>query len=271
MRGPACASAPRARLALPVIVMLAALSFSVWASWASATHVRPKGATPKRDSLVISYKSCATPNSVHSGPLAYQSCVPQAPKSPWLTAGTPDANGLPTNFVGYTRLDVCPPPGGCSPGPPGADIEMTVAISDVRCTAAQNGNTPALCPSGPLGPFTGSVKANFPVQLTDHCNGATSPSCPAVAPPPPNSGTGPAPGPFSLPIGFNVPCAPGPPGSGSNCAMVSTFNVVIPGLVVSGTRGNFEIGRVTIDDGGPDGNAATTSSSRVRASSSPKP
>jgi hypothetical protein len=38
---------------------------------------------------------------------------------------------------------------------------------------------------------------------------------------------------------------------------VTTFNVVTPGFVVAGMKGNFEIGRVTVDDGGPDGSAAT--------------
>src|SRR3954470_162504 len=224
---------------------------------ASATHVRPKGATPKRDSLVISYRSCSSPNAMHSAPQSYASCTPQTATSPWLTAGTFDSNGLNSNFIGFTRLDVCPSPGGCSPGPPGADIKMTVAVSDVRCTAMQNGTTPGLCPSGALGPFTGSVKANFPAQLTDHCNGTTPPTCPGPGPPPPNAGTGPAPGPFSLPVGFVVPCALAGPGVGSTCALVSTYNVLIPGLVVAGMRGNFEIGRITVDDGGPDGNAAT--------------
>jgi hypothetical protein len=237
------------------VVVLVSIASLVGAQAASATHVRPQGATPKRDSLVISYKACAGPTLTHSAPMSYMSCPPAA-TSPWLTAGTPDSNSLPANFIGSTRLDVCPSPGGCAPGPPGADIHVQIAISDVRCTAAMNGSNPAKCPSGALGPYTGSVKANFPTQLTDHCNGAAAPPCPAPAPPPPNAATGP-PGGFTLPIGFIVPCAVGPPGQGATCGLVTTYNVVTPGIVVAGMRGNFEIGRVTVEDGGPDGNAAT--------------
>ena len=243
---------------VPVLLLLLSFAGLVCVDAAFGTHVRPKGATPKRDSLVISYKSCPAPNAVHSAPKGYGSCQPPTQKSPYLTAGTPDSpNGLPANFVGNTLMQVCAPPGGCAPGPPGADIKITVQVSDVRCTAALVGINPAVCPSGTFGAYTGSLGANFPEQLTDHCNGAAPPACPAPLPPPPNAGTGPSPGPFSLPVSFVVPCAAGPPGMGANCALVSTFNVLTPGFVVAGARGNFETGRVTVDDGGPDGNAAT--------------
>lgn len=244
------------RRSLPALIVIASLASLVFGQAAFATHIRPKGATPKRDSLAISFKSCASPSLVHSGPMSYPSCTP-APKSPFLTVGTPDANGLPVNFIGDTLLQVCAAPGGCAPGPPGADIKVNVSMTDIRCTATLAGSAPATCPSGPLGPFTGSVRAKFPVQLTDHCNGAAPPACPAPAPPPPNAGTGPGPGPFSLPAEFVVPCTPAGPGIGSTCGLVTTFNVVTPGFVVAGMRGNFEIGRVTVDDGGPDGNGAT--------------
>src|SRR3954465_10971367 len=193
------------RLALASAI--ATLLGLVIAQTAFATHARPRGATPERDSLAISYKSCGAPTLVHSAPSSYGSCTP-GQTSPFLTVGTPDANGFAPNFQGATTLTVCPAPGGCAPGPPGADIKVQVALTDIRCTATMNASNPAVCPSGALGPYTGSVRANFPSQITDHCNGAAAPPCPAPGPPPPNAGTGPSPGPFSLPVGFIVPCAP---------------------------------------------------------------
>jgi hypothetical protein len=174
-------------------------------------------------------------------------------KSPFLTAGTPDSpNALPANFIGYTLLNVCPVSGCTAP-----DIQVTVAVQDVRCTANLAGINPAVCPGGANGAYTGSLGANFPTQLTDHCNGTPAPPCPAPLPPPANAGTGPAPGPFSLPITFIVPCGPGGPAGSGICGLTSTYNALAPGLVVTGARQNYEIGRVTVDDGGPDGNAAT--------------
>jgi hypothetical protein len=243
------------RLALATAI--ASLLGLVIVQAALATHARPRGATPERDSLAISYRACGAPTLVHSAPSSYGACAP-AQTSPFLTVGTPDANGFAANFQGFTLLTVCPAPGGCAPGPPGADIKVQVSLTDIRCTAAMNGSNPAVCPGGALGPYTGSVRANFPSQVTDHCNGGgPPPPCPAPAPPPPNAGTGPSPGPFSLPVGFNVPCAVGPPGQGSVCGLVTTYNVLMPGFVVNNMRANIEVGRVTVDDGGPDGNAAT--------------
>ena len=249
-------------LALPRLLLLASLASLVglvFVQGASGIHVRPKGATPKRDSLVISYKSCASPNTTHSAPRSYSSCTPPVgQKSPFLTAGTPDSpNALAANFIGSTQLNVCGST-GCAPGPPGtSDIKVSVAVQDVRCTATLAGVNPAVCPGGPNGAYIGSLGANFPSQLTDHCNGTPAPACPAPAPPPANAGTGPAPGPFSLPVTFIVPCGPGGPAGSGICGLTSTYNAVTPGFVVTNARQNFEIGRVTVDDGGPDGNAAT--------------
>jgi hypothetical protein len=237
--------------------VLASLVSLAFAQSALATHVRPKGATPKRDSLVISYKPCTTPTGSHTGPQNYQSCLPQVPSSRWLTAGTPDANSLPANFTGFTKMDYCPPPSGCSPGPPGADIQITVNLMDIRCTAMQVSTNPAVCPSGTLGPFTGSVRARFPTQVTDHCNGSPAPTCPAPTPPPANSGTGPPVG-FNLVMAFVAPCAPAGPGIGATCGLVSTYNALVPGSVIAGARANVEVSRITVEDGGPDGNGATT-------------
>jgi hypothetical protein len=238
---------------------LAFLLSLTMASAAFADHVRPKGATPERDSLVIAYRSCANPDSVHGAPLTYRSCHPPVQASPWLTAGTPDSNGLPTNFVGSTRLDVCLAPTGCgAPFPTGEDIKIEISLTDVRCTGALASATPSVCPAGALGAYTGSVRAIFPLQITDHCNRPAPTAQPvATCPPPPGlSATGP-PGLYALPFPVDAGCAPVSAGGGSTCATTTTFNALVPGSIVAGQRANIEVGIVTVFDGGKDGDATT--------------
>ncbi len=251
---------PKPRLGVPALSLaLAGLIALILAQTAFGAYVRPKGATPKRDSLVIAYKPCGAPNSTHSAPFTYPSCNPPAQTSPWLTVGTPTANGLPANFIGSILLSVCLAPGGCPPGPPGADIKFAFSITDIRCTAALAGATPAVCPSGALGPYTGTVQPIMPLQITDSCNAVgppppPPPACPTPAPPPPNDATGPPPTPtfISFPPG-GVGCALAGPGVGSTCAITTTFNAMIPGAIVAGSKANIEIGQEIVNDGGMSG------------------
>jgi len=69
---------------------------------ASASHVRPKGATPMLVSLVPAYKVCTAPNRTHGTPLAFPSCNPPVQASNFLTVGTPDANGAGAHSVDVT-------------------------------------------------------------------------------------------------------------------------------------------------------------------------
>jgi hypothetical protein len=250
------------RLRLPALSLLVgALLALVVAQTAFGAYVRPKGATPKLDSLVIAYKPCGAPNQTHSAPFAYPSCNPPVQTSPWLTVGTPPANGLPPNFIGSTLLKVCLPPGGCAPGPPGADIHFTFSMTDIRCTAALAGVTPAVCPGGALGPYTGSVQPKLPLQITDMCNSPAGPPPCTPLPPAPNDATGPAGAPLVVPMPpAGVPCALAGPGIGSTCAVATTFNAVIPGSIVAGAKANIEIGLVTVTDGGSKGDFSTPAS-----------
>ena len=113
----------------------------VMAQMASATHPRPKGATPLRASTVPAYKACTTPNRTHGAPLAFPSCNPPVPASAYLTVGSPDANGAPANSVGSVRIDAKVG----VPGPPDdSDVLLKASISDVRCTPAVD---PSVCNS----------------------------------------------------------------------------------------------------------------------------
>ena len=88
---------------------------------AGASHVRPKGATPLRVSLVPAYKQCTTPNSTHGAPLASPSCTPPQCTSIALTVGTPDVNGAAVNMVGNFSVRALT-----------ADVGFTMTVTDVR-------------------------------------------------------------------------------------------------------------------------------------------
>ncbi len=55
------------RTAITVVALAVAFATFLVAT-AGATHVRPKGATPKYDQLAIDYKRCVDQNAVHGGP-----------------------------------------------------------------------------------------------------------------------------------------------------------------------------------------------------------
>ena len=77
-----------------------ALGMMVVASMASATHPRPKGATPLRVSLVPAFNACTAPNRTHGPPLAFPSCNPPVQSSSAVTIGSPDFNGAAANSEG---------------------------------------------------------------------------------------------------------------------------------------------------------------------------
>jgi hypothetical protein len=224
-------------------LLLGALTFLVVVPVAYASHTRPKGATPKLDSFVIAYEGCAAPNAIHAPPFAFRSCNPPKPSSPWLTVGTLDSNGLPANFIGSSRLDVCP---ACP------DINVKLSLTDVRCTADLAAATPAVCPNGTLGAYSGTVAAVYPVRLTDHCNDLP-PGVPPACPAPP--GLPATVQEFDFPIKFG--CSPFTVGGGSTCQITTTFNTVLPGAMPSGQRMNIQIGAVRVIDGGKDGDVST--------------
>src|SRR4051794_3112140 len=79
---------------------------------ASATHVRPKGASPFYASVVPAFQNCPAPNRTHAPPLAFPSCNPPVQTSPNLTIGSPDANGAAANSTSFIKLKVVGVAGG---------------------------------------------------------------------------------------------------------------------------------------------------------------
>ncbi|MGA7205029.1 MAG: hypothetical protein WBX27_10405 [Specibacter sp.] len=232
----------RKRLALAGAMAMAALGMMVMAQIASATHPRPKGASPLRASMVPAYNACTAPNRTHGPPLAFPSCNPPVQTSASLTIGSPDANGAAANSVGFVRIAVIVG----APGPPDdSDVKLEGNVTDVRCKAGVAACGSANAADG--ADYTGELQANAMIRITDHFN--------AVAP---GGGTDPATV-IDIPFPVNTPCtATASTAIGSTCAVSTTANAVVPGAVKDTKRAVIETSQITVIDGGTDGVVATT-------------
>jgi hypothetical protein len=228
-----------------VVLVAASLVALAWVEAASATHVRPRGATPFRVSIVPAQARCTSPNGVHEPPLdSVRSCLPPSQTSSVATVGTPDANGFGAQSVGFVLIRVI------GSGTTGEDDEVTVEVTDVRDLA-----DPSLDynpnPTGPdmtlvaQIPFPALTTSRQMLQLTDHRNLG----------PGPVGGAGTTVG-FDFPI--PVDCNSTPPGIGSTCAAKTTFNAILAGFVKydptnpNRNRQTIEIGQVQLYDAGKD-------------------
>src|SRR3954453_18502783 len=149
------------KLVLPAVFLLLTVAAST--QFAAASHVRPKGATPFRASLVPAFKACSAPNRTHGTPLAFPSCTPPVQASNYLTIGSPDANGAGANSVGSLTWNV----NGST-----SEITVTASITDVRCLP---GTAAGVCssPNAADGPdYSGQVQAINTIRITDHKNGS---------------------------------------------------------------------------------------------------
>jgi hypothetical protein len=230
------------RFTISLAVALGALAVMMISSVAQATHPRPKGATPLRASIVPAYNACAAPNRTHGPPLAFPSCNPPVQSSTNLTVGSPDANGAPANSVAFVKLDVI----AGVPGPPDdSDVAITADSTDIRCKAGVTACGSANAADG--ADYTGQLQGNATIRITDHFN--------AVAP---GGGTDAA---TVVDIPFPVPAscvATADTGIGARCTANTSANATVPGSVKDGKRAIVEVGQITITDGGPDGQNATT-------------
>ena len=207
---------------------------------ASATHARPKGATPKYNPLVIAYKQCtaASATLVHRVPIGPAACPASATTqvSPWVTVCEPGAWGCPANFVSVARIDV-------QLSPP--DLKLKFWASDVRCSPALSAPCGTQAPR-PL--YGGELQVVWNMRITDHCNAASPPSgcgSPAVA------GTM-----TDVPFPVTTPCSTTLVPPANNCTVTTTANTVVPGTFIALSRSNIET-HVHVDDGGADATAAT--------------
>ena len=185
---------------------------------------RPKGATPIRAALVPAYNACSSPNRTHGPGLVFPSCSPPVRNSGVLTVGTPDANTFGANSVGFVQFSVVS--GNPNNSIDDADVALTVSISDVRNN-----------PSGT--DYTGSVLATTNLQITDNANSDERP----------DPGTT-----QTAPLQFPIQCAAtGDTTIGGLCALTTTYDAILPGAVIEGRRGVWELGQVSVRDAGLNG------------------
>jgi hypothetical protein len=224
------------KMVLPLVLALGALGLMVVSQVASATHVRPKGATPLRASLVPAYKACTAPNRTHGAPLAFPSCNPPVQTSNFLTVGSPDANGAGANSVGFILLKVKT----TSP----EDVLITSSISDVRCKAATAASvcTSANAADGP--DYSGGLQGNAIIRISDHYNGPGLNEAATVQ---------------DIPFPVNTSCANTVSTTeGGLCSVSTSANATVPGSVKDLQRAVVEIAQLQVNDGGADGQVATT-------------
>ena len=228
------------KMVLPLALALGSLGLLVMAQMASATHPRPKGATPLRVSTVPAFKQCTAPNRTHGAPLAFPSCNPPVQTSNFLTVGSPDANGAPANSVGSLRLDVQ----AGVPGPPeDSDVLIKSNITDVRCTPA-GGATVCNSANAADGPdYSGEVQGNAIIRISDHYNGPGLNEAATVQ---------------DIPFPVNATCTNVASTSiGGTCNANTSANAAVPGAVKDTQRAVIEINQLQVNDGGADGQVAT--------------
>ena len=195
-------------------------------------YPRPKGANPVRVALVPAYTGCTSPNRTHGPGLAFPSCNPPAQVSPYLTVGSPDANGAAANSAGSVKIQALV--GIASTPADEADVRFTISISDVRSRAD-------------LSDYTGELQFDATLRATDRLNGSAPVDTGTVA---------------DMPFPVTVPCtATTNTAIGSACAVTTTADAVVPGSVREIKRTIWQLGRVALLDGGADGLASTADNS----------
>jgi hypothetical protein len=227
---------------ISLAVAFGATALMIMATVAQGTHPRPKGATPLRVSMVPAYNACTAPSRTHGPPLAFPSCNPPVQSSTNITVGTPDANGAAANSVGFVKLDVIV---GAAGPPDDSDVAISSSITDVRCKAGTAACGNANTADG--ADYTGQLQGNATIRISDHWN--------AVAP-----GGGPdAATVVDIPFPVPATCAnTASAAEGGLCSANTSANAVVPGSVKDAKRAIVEVGQITITDGGPDGQNATT-------------
>jgi hypothetical protein len=201
---------------------------------ASATHVRPRGATPIRASLVPAFKACATPNRTHGTPLAFPSCNPPVQESNFLTVGTPDANGAGANSIASITFSVNATTG---------EVIVTPSISDVRCKPATDASvcSGANAASGP--DYSGDLQSNMMIRISDHDNGPNRDEAATVV---------------DIPFPVNFSCVNTADTSiGGFCSIRVPPPGCPPACPRTGTRAVVELAQIEVFDGGADGLVGT--------------
>ena len=199
-------------------------------------HVRPKGATPFRVSLVPAYQECTATNTTHGLPLDHPACTPPGQSSSSLTVGSPDANGAGANGNGSVMFMV-----RLHPEPQPNDITMVTSVADVRCKPGVITCGTANAGDGP--DYTGQLSVRYDLRITDRFNDPTATTAGTVS---------------DTTFPLTMPCsATASTATGGTCTINTTANSLVPGSARTGDRAIWQIGKVKVFDGGPDGLVAT--------------
>jgi hypothetical protein len=195
----------------------------------SQGHVRPKGASPIRASLVPSYQACATENTNLGAPLSHPSSAPPAQASGFLTVGTPDSNGAAARAMGFVLLRAV-----VEPAPTPNDVLINVNTTDVRCKVPATtscGGTNAAAGKD----YAGQLQAREVLRVTDNENGPSTIQ--------------------DFTFRQTVPCSgPSDTSVGATCSLATSANALLPGMVKTGERTDWDLGQVQLWDGGSSGN-----------------
>jgi hypothetical protein len=198
-------------------------------------YARPKGATPLRASLVPAFKTCTSPNRTHggTGAIAKPSCNPPVQQSNFLTIGSPDANGAPSNAIGSVTYNSLV--GNSSTVADEADVRITTSVTDVRNKAG-------------LADYTGQLQESATLRWTDRFNSQDFGTQPYN-----DTGTG-----QDTPLNVTIPCVTTASTSvGSACSLITTADAVLADTIKEGLRTVLQMDKVQVFDGGSDGLAAT--------------
>jgi len=146
-----------------------------------------------------------------------------------VTVGTPDANGRGPNSIGSVRYRVRPG----DPATPAdeADVAVAFRLTDVRVAAT-------------LEDYTGELQPRPSVRVTDRFSGAVANEPGTVE---------------DLALPATAPCgATAETNIGATCSLTTTLDALVPGIVQEGGRAIWELSRIEVLDGGPDGDADTS-------------
>jgi hypothetical protein len=203
---------------------------------AAVFYPRPKGATPMRVALVPAYAQCTSPNAIHGPALEHPSCKPPVPASPYVTIGTPDANGAVANSTGSVKLST-----KINAPPTPNDVLINASITDVRCGVGVSSCGTANAADGP--DYNGQLEANYALRLTDRQSGDGG-GVPATV--------------TDTSFPTTLTCsATASTTIGSTCAVSTSANALLPGMVISGSRAVWQLGQVQVYDAGADGVVST--------------
>src|SRR5439155_19786688 len=93
--------------------------------------------------------------------------------------------------------------------------------------------------------YTGELRAGTTVRITDTNNGGAGGSDPATV--------------SDIPLGVTIPCAATTDtGIGGDCSVSTSFDAIVPGTVTESDRSIWQLGEITVSDGGSDGQVSTS-------------